>query len=119
MNFMTVSGCSLVTTMKILDLIIYSLLLSLLAIVAGHIFAGGLVMLAVNFISGVLMLSAICWAPFFYSWLRDRWIWNGGVCRKTGLPWNPTQLADGRIKLRSLHVVKHIGRWFGTEEYCR
>ncbi len=93
------------------------LLLSLLAIVAGNIFSGGL-MLAIDFIYMVLLLAAICWATFCCSWLRDRWIWNGGICRKTGLPWVVMQQANGRIKLRSLHVVKHIGRWFGTEEYC-
>lgn len=26
-------------------------------------------------------------APYLLCYLYEKWVWNGGVCRKTGMPW--------------------------------
>ncbi len=65
----------------------------------------------------IISISCLCMIPIVLSNYRDRWIWNRGICRRTGRPWSVIQMEDGRIKLRSLHVVKFVGRWVGSDEY--
>jgi len=66
----------------------------------------------------LLVVSAVLMLVALVSYWRDRWLWNGGVCRQSGLSWNVLRCGDGRVKISCNNRSYYIGQWIGSEEYC-
>jgi|GEM_PF-2711527 len=66
-----------------------------------------------------LAFSALLLVVALISATIDRWRWNGGTCRRNGLPWRTIITPDGTVVLTAGSERARVGRWILSEEYLR